>query len=194
MSGLFPTVSEMARGFFPEEIIKIMSEGNFPEGSRTVRKDIVDGDGNKIGEKVIHTYSSGRNRPSREIVKASYPPVNIFTDEQGRRVFEFACAGYDPKNITLEINKDDPDYIDLVLSSGVKVEETTEDKEEKNEDEKKAEIRAYDVEGFKVKDARVPFHVDNSRFNIESPTVEFTNGVVRIAFEPKRIAFAPKFV
>ena len=186
----------------PSEISRMLECGNIQPGSRTVRRDIVDDNGNKIGEKVIHTFSSGHNRPAKEIVKASYPPVNIFTDENGCKVFEFACAGYDPKNISFEIDKEDPDYIDLVLSSGVKVEEdSTEESDEKkskkakkeSEDEK-PEVRAYEVEGFRVKDARVPFRVDNSRFNIEAPTVTFVNGVVRIAFEPKRINFAPKFL
>lgn len=196
MSGLFPVVSQMAQDFFPEEIIKIMTEGNFPEGSRTVHKDIVDENGNKIGEKVLHTYSSGRNRPSREIVKASYPPVNIYTDEKGLKVFEFACAGYNPSDISFEINKDDPDYIDLVLSSGVKVDDAKSKKKEKDEEKENENesVRVYDVEGFKVKDARVPFRVDNTRYNIENPTVEFSNGVVRVSFEPKKINFAPKFV
>ena len=179
----------------PMQLVRAMQEGNLPEGSRVYRRDILDDNGNKIGEKVIRTYSEGRNRPSKEDVRASYPPVNIYTDNEGHKVFEFACAGYDPKNITFEINKEDPDYIDLVLSSGLKAEESDDDKKkkkDKEESEPEVESRAYDVEGFKVKDARVPFRVDNSRFNIEEPTVEFSNGVVRIIFEQKKVKFAPK--
>lgn len=194
----------------PCEITKMLQEGNLLEGSRTFRRDIVDDNGKKIGEKVIRTFSSGRNRPSRELVKSSYPPVNIYIDSKDRRVYEFACAGYDPKNIHFEINKDDLDYIDLVLDSGNKPEavakcecECEHDGESescKKEVEKttpksvEQEIRAYEVEGFRVKDARVPFYIDTSRFNIENPTVEIVNGVVRIYFEPKKVNFKPKFI
>ena len=181
----------------PAEICRVMQEGNLPEGSRVYRRDILDAKGNKVGEKVVRTYSYGRNRPSKEDVRASFPPVNIYTDNEGRKTFEFACAGYDPKNISFEINKDDSDYIDLVLSSGVKTEEVKEPAK-KTEVAKKAEdvqveSRAYNVEGFRVKDTRVPFYVDTSKFNIEEPSVEFENGVVRITFEPKKINFNPKF-
>ena len=193
----------------PSEITKMLQGGNLPEGSRTFRRDIVDDSGNKIGEKVIRTFSSGRNRPSRELVKSSYPPVNIYTDSKDRRVYEFACAGYDPKNISFEINKEDPDFIDLILNSGNKPEavakcecedEHESESEPRKEVEKTAtkpveqEIRAYEVEGFKVKDARVPFYIDTSRFNIENPMVEIVNGVVRIYFEPKKVNFKPKFI
>ena len=203
MSGL----NDLFNFTLPSEITKMLQEGNIPEGSRTFRRDIVDDSGNKIGEKVIRTFSSGRNRPSRELVKSSYPPVNIYTDSKDRRVYEFACAGYDPKNISFEINKEDPDFIDLILNSGNKPEavakrecdcdETCEEKKEVAKTESKKveqEIRAYEVEGFKVKDARVPFYIDTSRFNIENPMVEIVNGVVRIYFEPKKVNFKPKFI
>lgn len=177
------------------EILKVMLDGNFPEGSRTVRRDILDGNGRKIGEKVIQTYSSGKNRPSKELVKSSYPPVNIYTDGDEKLIFEFACAGYDPENISFEVNKEDHNYINLVLSSGSSVEENsceTDEADDKKESEK--EVRVYEVEGFKIKDTKVPFFVDNSRYNIETPTVEIKNGVVKIAFEPKRINFKPKLI
>lgn len=174
------------------EILKVMLDGNFPEGTRTVRRDILDGNGRKIGEKVIQTYSSGKNRPSKELVKSSYPPVNIYTDGDEKLIFEFACAGYDPTNISFEVNKEDHNYINLVLSSGSSVEDNsceTDEADDKKESEK--EVRVYEVEGFKIKDTKVPFFVDNSMYNIETPTVEIKNGVVRIAFEPKKIKFEP---
>ena len=177
----------------PAEICRAMQEGNLPEGSRVYRRDITDDNGNKVGEKVVRTYSYGRNRPSRDVVRASYPPVNIIDDNEGRKIFEFACAGYDPKNIAFEINKENPDYIDLVLSSGLKAEEPKSKEDSDAKDETPIESKTYEVQGFTVKDARIPFLVDNSRYNIEEPIVEFEYGVVRITFEPKKVNFKPKF-
>lgn len=177
----------------PAEICRAMQEGNLPEGSRVYRRDITDDKGNKVGEKIVRTYSYGRNRPPKDIVRSDAIRVNIIDDNEGRKTYEFACAGYDPKNISFEINKENPDYIDLVLSSGVKVEEKS-DAEDTSETEKpKVESKTYEVQGFTVKDARVPFKVDNTRYNIEEPIVEFEFGVVRITFEPKKINFNPKF-
>lgn len=177
----------------PAEICRAMQEGNLPEGSRVYRRDITDDKGNKVGEKIVRTYSYGRNRPPKDIVRSDAIRVNIIDDNEGRKTYEFACAGYDPKNISFEINKENPDYIDLVLSSGVKVEEKS-DAEDTSETEKpKVESKTYEVQGFTVKDTRVPFKVDNTRYNIEEPIVEFEFGVVRITFEPKKINFNPKF-
>lgn len=188
----------------PAEICRAMQEGNLPEGSRVYRRDITDDNGNKVGEKIVRTYSYGRNRPPKDIVRSDAIRVNIIDDNEGRKTYEFACAGYDPKNISFEINKENPDYIDLVLSSGVKTEEPKAKEEPKAEEksdaentseteEPKVESKTYEVQGFTVKDTRVPFKVDNTRYNIEEPIVEFEFGVVRITFEPKKINFNPKF-
>jgi hypothetical protein len=117
----------------------------------------------------------------------------------------FACTGtfllaatkLGRKAFGFEINKENPDYIDLVLSSGVKAEEPKAKDESDAEDsaeteEPKVESKTYEVQGFTVKDTRVPFKVDNTRYNIEEPIVEFEFGVVRITFEPKKINFNPK--
>ena len=95
-------------------------------------------------------------------------------------------------------DKENPDYIDLVLSSGVKSEEPKAKEKSDAEDspeteEPKVESKTYEVQGFTVKDTRVPFKVDNTKYNIEEPIVEFEFGVVRITFEPKKINFNPKF-
>ncbi len=188
----------------PAEICRAMQEGNLPEGSRVYRRDITDDNGNKVGEKIVRTYSYGRNRPPKDIVRSDAIRVNIIDDNEGRKTYEFACAGYDPKNISFEINKENPDYIDLVLSSGVKAEEPKAKEESEAEEksdaentseteEPKVESKTYEVQGFTVKDTRVPFKVDNTRYNIEEPIVEFEFGVVRITFEPKKINFNPKF-
>jgi len=182
----------------PAEICRAMQEGNLPEGSRVYRRDITDDNGNKVGEKIVRTYSYGRNRPPKDIVRSDAIRVNIIDDNEGRKTYEFACAGYDPKSISFEINKENPDYIDLVLSSGVKAEEpkAKEDSDAKDSpetEEPKVESKTYEVQGFTVKDTRVPFKVDNTRYNIEEPIVEFEFGVVRITFEPKKINFNPKF-
>jgi len=181
----------------PTEICRAMQEGNLPEGSRVYRRDITDDNGNKVGEKIVRTYSYGRNRPPKDVVRSDAIRVNIIDDNEGRKTYEFACAGYDPKNISFEINKENPDYIDLVLSSGVKAEEPKAKDESDAEDaseteEPKVESKTYEVQGFTVKDTRVPFKVDNTRYNIEEPIVEFEFGVVRITFEPKKINFNPK--
>lgn len=179
----------------PAEICRAMQEGNLPEGSRVYRRDITDDNGNKVGEKIVRTYSYGRNRPPKDIVRSDAIRVNIIDDNEGRKTYEFACAGYDPKNISFKINKENPDYIDLVLSSGVKAEEPKA-KEESDAKDSPAftpvESKTYEVQGFTVKDTRVPFKVDNTRYNIEEPIVEFEFGVVRITFEPKKINFNPK--
>lgn len=182
-------------GLFGEDFLNNFFGGELPEGTKTYKKDILDENGKKVGEKVIHTYSSGRSNPPASIA-GNFPPCNIYTDKNKRRVYAFACAGYEPENVSFEVNEDNPSYINLVLKSGL-----TEVTETEGEDAEKTEERATDEEAIifdyhkvVIKDCVDPFYVDRDRYDIEKSEVWFKNGMVYIAFEPKKVAFKPKIV
>lgn len=187
--------------FFRDEFLNSFFDGELPEGTKTYKKDILDKDGKKVGEKVIHTYSSGRSNCPASIA-GNFPPCNIYTDKRKRRVYAFACAGYDPENVSFEVNEENPSYINLVLKSGmteVKEEdcnEAAEDKEASAVEEKNVEEDSvvYDYHKVVIKDCVDPFFVDRDRYDIEKSEVWFKNGMVYIAFEPKKVAFKPKIV
>ena len=202
MSGTnFLSVPRMAAFGFPtfgEDILDAMFDGEMPKGIRTYKQNILDDNGNKIGTKVVRTYSSGRSNAPASLVGSNYPPCNIYTDENRRKVYEFAVAGYDPKNISFAVDENNPSYINLILKSGlteVKESETDDNDDKKEEEEQKVEKAIiYDYQKFVVKDHTCPFYVDRDRYDIEQSTVEFKNGTVKISFEPKKIAFNPKVV
>ena len=171
--------------------------GECPEGTRTYQKDILDDDGNKVGKTIVRTFSSGRSNAPSSLVGSNYPPCNIYTDENKRKVYEFAIAGYDPKNVTFAVDENNPSYINLVLKSGlteVKESETDDNDDKKEEEQKVEKAIVYDYQKFVVKDHTCPFYVDRDRYDIEQSTVVFKNGTVKISFEPKKIAFNPKVV
>ncbi len=185
--------------FFGDEILEAMRAGDIPEGTRTYKKDILDKDGNKVGTKIVRTYSSGRSNAPTSVVGSNFPPCNILTDKKKRKVYEFAIAGYDPENVTFEVNEENPSYINLILKSGMtEVEEPTQDEtaeaDTEAKEQKVEEEVVYDYHKFFVKDHVCPFLVDRDRYDIEKSEVEFKNGVVRISFEPKKVAFKPKII
>ena len=199
MSGTnFLSVPRMAAFGFPtfgEDILDAMFDGEMPKGIRTYKQNILDDNGNKIGTKVVRTYSSGRSNAPASLVGSNYPPCNIYTDENRRKVYEFAVAGYDPKNITFAVDENNPSYINLILKSGLtEVKESEKDEEKEEEEQKVEKAIIYDYQKFVVKDHTCPFYVDRDRYDIEQSTVEFKNGTVKISFEPKKIAFNPKVV
>ena len=193
-----PSLGVFGSPLFGEKILNALMTGECPEGTRTFQKDIFDDDGNKVGKTIVRTYSSGRSNAPSSLVGSNYPPCNIYTDENKRKVYEFAIAGYDPKNVTFAVDENNPSYINLVLKSDLtEVKESDEDekKEEEEEEEQKVETAiVYDYQKFVVKDHTCPFYVDRDRYDIEQSTVEFKNGTVKISFEPKKIAFNPKVV
>lgn len=193
MTGNLLRGSSLMDSFFNDDFFSDFFNGAMPEGSKTYKKDILDAKGNKVGERVVSTYSSGRAHAPREVVGSNFPPCNIYTAENKRRVYEFAVAGYDPENIIFEANADEPDVIDLVLKSGLEevTEETTDDTEHPNTEK---EQRVYDYEGFKVKDHRTPFRVDTRKYDLEDAEVEIKNGVAKISFGPKTSTFKPKVI
>lgn len=198
MSGTrFLSVPRMAAFGFPtfgEDILDAMFGGEMPEGTRTYKQNILDDNGNKIGTKVVRTYSSGRSNAPASLVGSNYPPCNIYTDENRRKVYEFAIAGYDPKNVSFDIDENNPSYINLILKSGLTEVKDTDDTEEKKDEKKVEKAIVYDYQKFAVKDHTCSFYVDRDRYDIEQSTVEFKNGTVKISFEPKKIAFNPKIV
>ena len=188
-----PSLGVFGSPLFGEKILNALMTGECPEGTRTYQKDIFDDDGNKVGKTIVRTYSSGRSNAPSSLVGSNYPPCNIYTDENKRKVYEFAIAGYDPKNVTFAVDENNPSYINLVLKSGLT--EVKESDEDENKEEQKVEKAiVYDYQKFVVKDHTCPFYVDRDRYDIEQSTVEFKNGTVKISFEPKKIAFNPKVV
>lgn len=194
-----PGLGVFGSPLFGEKILNALMTGECPEGTRTYQKDIIDADGNKVGKTIVRTYSSGRSTAPSSLVGSNYPPCNIYTDENKRKVYEFAIAGYDPKNVSFAVDENNPSYINLILKSGlteVKESEKEEDDdfEDKKEEPKVEKAIIYDYQKFVVKDHTCPFYVDRDRYDIEQSTVEFKNGTVKISFEPKKVAFNPKVV
>lgn len=193
-----PSLGVFGSPLFGEKILDALMTGECPEGTRTYQKDIIDADGNKVGKTIVRTYSSGRSTAPSSLVGSNYPPCNIYTDENKRKVYEFAIAGYDPKNVSFAVDENNPSYINLILKSGlteVKESEKEEDDDEDKKEEPKVEKAIiYDYQKFVVKDHTCPFYVDRDRYDIEQSTVEFKNGTVKISFEPKKVAFNPKVV
>lgn len=192
-----PGLGVFGSPLFGEKILDALMTGDCPEGTRTYQKDIIDADGNKVGKTIVRTYSSGRSTAPSSLVGSNYPPCNIYTDENKRKVYEFAIAGYDPKNVSFAVDENNPSYINLILKSGlteVKESEKEDDDEDKKEEPKVEKAIIYDYQKFVVKDHTCPFYVDRDRYDIEQSTVEFKNGTVKISFEPKKVAFNPKVI
>lgn len=191
-----PSLGVFGSPLFGEKILNALMTGECPEGTRTYQKDIFDDDGNKVGKTIVRTFSSGRSNAPSSLVGSNYPPCNIYTDENKRKVYEFAVAGYDPKNISFAVDENNPSYINLILKSGLtEVKESeTDDIDDKKEEQKVEKAIVYDYQKFVVKDHTCPFYVDRDRYDIEQSVVEFKNGTVKISFEPKKIAFNPKVV
>ena len=191
-----PGLGVFGSPLFGEKILNALMTGECPEGTRTYQKDIIDADGNKVGKTIVRTYSSGRSTAPSSLVGSNYPPCNIYTDENKRKVYEFAIAGYDPKNVSFAVDENNPSYINLILKSGLtEVKESEKDDgEDKKEEPKVEKAIVYDYQKFVVKDHTCPFYVDRDRYDIEQSTVEFKNGTVKISFEPKKVAFNPKVV
>lgn len=194
-----PSLGVFGSPLFGEKILNALMTGECPEGTRTYQKDIIDADGNKVGKTIVRTYSSGRSTAPSSLVGSNYPPCNIYTDENKRKVYEFAIAGYDPKNVSFAVDENNPSYINLILKSGLtEVKESEKEKdddyEDKKEEPKVEKAIIYDYQKFVVKDHTCPFYVDRDRYDIEQSTVEFKNGTVKISFEPKKVAFNPKVV
>lgn len=192
-----PGLGVFGSPLFGEKILDALMTGDCPEGTRTYQKDIIDADGNKVGKTIVRTYSSGRSTAPSSLVGSNYPPCNIYTDENKRKIYEFAIAGYDPKNVSFAVDENNPSYINLILKSGlteVKESEKEDDDEDKKEEPKVEKAIIYDYQKFVVKDHTCPFYVDRDRYDIEQSTVEFKNGTVKISFEPKKVAFNPKVI
>lgn len=194
-----PGLGVFGSPLFGEKILNALMTGECPEGTRTYQKDIIDAEGNKVGKTIVRTFSSGRSTAPSSLVGSNYPPCNIYTDENKRKVYEFAIAGYDPKNVSFAVDENNPSYINLILKSGLtEVKESEKEKdddyEDKKEEPKVEKAIIYDYQKFVVKDHTCPFYVDRDRYDIEQSTVEFKNGTVKISFEPKKVAFNPKVV
>ena len=190
-----PGLGVFGSPLFGERILNALMSGDCPEGTRTYTKDIIDADGNKVGKTIVRTFSSGRSTAPASLVGSNYPPCNIYTDENKRKVYEFAIAGYDPKNVSFAVDENNPSYINLILKSGlteVNESEKEDDEEDKKEEPKVEKAIVYDYQKFVVKDHTCPFYVDRDRYDIEQSVVEFKNGTVKISFEPKKVAFNPK--
>lgn len=193
-----PGLGVFGSPLFGEKILNALMTGECPEGTRTYQKDIIDAEGNKVGKTIVRTFSSGRSTAPSSLVGSNYPPCNIYTDENKRKVYEFAIAGYDPKNVSFAVDENNPSYINLILKSGLtevkESEKEDDDYEDKKEEPKVEKAIIYDYQKFVVKDHTCPFYVDRDRYDIEQSTVEFKNGTVKISFEPKKVAFNPKVV
>lgn len=191
MTGSLLRGTGLMDSFFNDDFFSDFFNGELPEGSKVYKKDILDAKGNKIGERVVSTYSSGRTHAPKDLVGSNFPPCNIYTSEDKRKVYEFAVAGYEPENISFEAT-DEPDVIDLVLKS--EYEDITDSEPSKAHPNTEREQRGYDYEGFKVKNHRTPFRVDIRKYDLEDAEVEIKNGVAKISFGPKVSTFKPKVI
>ena len=66
------------------------------------------------------------------------------SDENRRKVYEFAVAGYDPKNISFAVDENNPSYINLILKSGL-----TEVKESETDDNDVKKEESMKTFGYK---------------------------------------------
>lgn len=175
-----------------DKTLDFILAGDIPIGTKSFRENILDAAGNKVGERVIHTYSSGSNKAPKNLVSSNFPPCNIYVDENKRKVYEFACSGYAPGNISFKAG-DDIGEIKLVLKSGLEDIPGDQAVEADANAEKKA-AKVYDFKGFSVKDHTTTFFVDVRRYDVEDAIVEVKNGVAKISFAPKAMKFNPKIV
>ncbi|MBN2050148.1 MAG: Hsp20/alpha crystallin family protein [Spirochaetales bacterium] len=100
----------------------------------------------------------------------SYPPVNVYLTEKKQLVLEFALAGFEEKDISLEFQGD---Y--LVFSAKAP--------EEQPEDER---IR-YFKKRLKLKDIRDQhYYAPEDKFNREQVKAVFKNGILKVTIPPNQ--------
>ncbi len=117
----------------------------------------------------------------KEIVTSSFPPSDVYIDENKAMKIEMAVAGYTKDLISIEQSPDDSDYIRVTLNSKAKAEDTGSDAEEK--EEKKPE-RVYLQQGIKKPEtSSIEFYVDPSKFDITTTKAAFDNGILTITID-----------
>lgn len=97
-----------------------------------------------------------------------YPPVNVFMTTDKSLIFEFALAGFNEKDITLEFSKD-------YMLFSAKAPTRPEDEEIKFF---KRRIKFKDIPEQR-------YFVPEDKFNREATTAVFKNGVLKVTIPPK---------
>ncbi len=108
----------------------------------------------------------------------SYPPTNIYIQDDRTLVFEFALAGFAEDSITLEFKGN---Y--LLLSAKAPAEET---EESTRKDGGSAEGRHYFKRRLKLRSIeQQKYLVPEDKFDRESVQATFKNGILRVVVPPK---------
>ncbi|MFP4363990.1 MAG: Hsp20 family protein [Spirochaetia bacterium] len=100
----------------------------------------------------------------------SYPPTNVYMKKDRTLIFEFALAGFDESQISLEFRGD------YMIFSATAPTETLQDDEE---------VR-YFKRRLKLKDIKEQkYYVPADKFNREEALATFKDGLLRVVVEPK---------
>lgn len=127
------------------------------------------------------TYAPVASKLPKELVTSSFPPSDIYIDEDKAMKIEMAVAGYTKDLISIEQSPDDSDYIRVTLNSKAKAEDTGSDADEKETEKPK---RVYLQQGIKKPDtSSVEFYVDPSKFDITTTKAAFDNGILTITID-----------
>lgn len=97
----------------------------------------------------------------------SFPPANIYVTDKRELILEFALAGFEEKNITLEFQGD---Y--LVLSAKSSIEEP------QNVRYFKRRLKFKNIECQK-------YHAPEKRFDREKVKAVFKNGILKVTIPPR---------
>lgn len=94
----------------------------------------------------------------------SFPPCNISTDKEGTIKFEFALAGYDEQDLTVNVEDDK-----LVISASHSAEESEDDTPEE----------AYIHHGIRAREFRAVYPI-GTRFDTTQAQAAFRNGILTV--------------
>lgn len=100
----------------------------------------------------------------------SYPPLNVFIDEQKNLVFEFAVAGFNEKDLQLEFSGDH-----MLFSA------TVDERFGKKENVK------YFKHRLKLKDVKEQkYYVPSEKFDREKTSAVYASGILTVTVPPKQ--------
>jgi len=99
----------------------------------------------------------------------SYPPANVFMTSEKSLVFEFALAGFDEKDISLEFKGD---Y--MILNA--KIDEEREKVEEVKYLKRRLKFKSIEEQKY---------YAPADKFNREAVEALFKNGILRVSIPPK---------
>jgi HSP20 family protein len=123
----------------------------------------------------------------------SYPPTNVYMDEDKNLFFEFALAGFDSESVDLQFQGD---YMILSASIDPNLKWDYSRTEEKDGDAEKSEAkepkRRYFKRRLKMKDVdKQKYYVPEDKFDRESVKAKYKNGVLFVQVPSKEV-FEPQ--